>query len=437
MTTTLIMAGLLLPLLGLSAFFSGSETALFSLTRHQRAQLARSNQLSCQTLTSLLSHTRELLITLLLGNMTINVLYFVISSVVLIRLGEVHQVPGYLLAALTLAPLIAIILTGEVLPKLIAARRTMTWSRTVAIPLMLVHRTLFPLRWFCSIFVIGPLARLISPSAKPPALSHEELDSLLHHGKKRGVLDAGEQRVLEQVMLLGRLKVRHLQIPRVDMVGYDLEDPPEELMRLIRQHRLRHIPVWEGNRDHILGIVFSRQVLLKQPKSHEDIRGLLRSVRFVPEQQRADRLLVDLRKSGMTLAIVVNEYGGTSGLVTLEDVIEHLVGDIPGPNDEQQPEVVEIQPGQYRVSADLPIHEWADAFGRHAAIDRVREILAISTLGGFVMSRLGRVPVVGDEVSVAANVTMTVESMSGNRIVSLLVTLDQANASQAEEDSHG
>lgn len=429
MTTTLLMAAALPVLLVLSGFFSGSETALFSLTRHQRAALARSPHFAAQTITSLLAHTRQLLITLLLGNMTINVLYFVISSVLLIRLGKSGELPGPVVAVLSIVPLIAIILLGEVLPKLVAARATLAWSRFIAVPMMLTHRVIAPVRLFCSVAIVGPLARLIAPTAAPPALSHDELDSLLEQSKRKGVLDPSEQQVLEQVLELSRLKVRDLMTPRVDMVGFDLAHDPAELIDLIRRSRVRHIPAYEGDPDHVAGILYARQVLLHRPSNEQELRKLVRNVKFIPEQQRGDRLLIHFRKTGQTFAMVVNEYGGTAGIITLEDVVEHLVGDIPGAADAGEPEVEKLAPGRFRVSADLAIHDWADLFGRNAAVDAVRTTSAISTLGGLVMSRLGRVPEVGDEVTVGSNLKLRVDAMEGRRIDFLVVEVSNAAGS--------
>ena len=433
MTATLLMAAALPVLLVCSAFFSGSETALFSLTRHQRAMLARSSHLPGQLLTSLLSRTRELLITLLLGNMTINVLYFVISSVLLIRLGDTGALPGWAVLLLSVAPLVAIIMLGEVLPKLVAARATLAWARFVAVPLTLIHRGLSPLRLFCSTLVIGPLARLIAPTAAPPALSHDELESLLEHSKRKGVLDPSEQQVLEEVLELGRLKVRDLMVPRVDMIGFDLGDDPAKLIELLREHRVRHVPAYDGGPDQIAGVLYARQVLLQRPATEAQLRKLVRQVKFIPEQQRADRLLIHFRKTGATFAIVVNEYGGTAGLVTLEDVVEHLVGDIPGPADAGEAEVERLGPGRFRVSADLPIHDWADLFGRNADVDAVRAASAISTLGGLVMSRLGRVPEAGDEVRLGSNLRLRIEAMDGRRIDRVIVeVLDRRGERRGE-----
>jgi CBS domain containing-hemolysin-like protein len=427
----LLLGGLLLA----SGFFSGSETALFSLSRHQRTRLERSPSVTARTILTLLSETRGLLITLLLGNMTINVLYFVISSVLLIRIGEAGTVGGVGLAALTVAPLLAIILFGEVLPKLVASRLPDRFARLIALPMLVVHRLLTPVRVFSSGMIITPLSRLLTPPVPPPDLSAEEMESMLQLSRHHGVIDHGEQRVLEQVLELSQLKVRHLMVPRVDVRAFDLNDPPERLLEMIRRTRLRHIPAYRGDLDNIVGLIYSRQAMLAQPETAADLEPLVRQLNYVPELQRADRTLIDLRKSGTTFAIAVDEYGGTAGLITLEDLVEHLVGDLPGAYEASGEAAVEaLGEARWRVDANLSVHEWADTFGRHQQIEAARAVSSANTLGGLVMAELGRLPDEGEAIRLG-NVRLVVERMDGRRIASVVIELRPSAADGAEPES--
>ncbi|MFA9479300.1 hemolysin family protein [Phycisphaerales bacterium AB-hyl4] len=422
----LLMLGSLPLLLVCSAFFSGSETALFSLSPHQRLRFARSGTLASEAITKLLAETRGLLITLLLSNMTINVLFFVTSSVLLIHLGREGLLGPVLLGLATLAPLLGIILLGEVLPKLVAARLPMTWARVVALPLYLVHRLLAPVRVGASVAIITPLARLIAPPDKPPALSPEELESLLNLSQRQGVIDSDEEQLLRQVLELNQLKVRDLMVPRVDIEAFDLANDPSEMVELIARTKLRHLPVYRDSLDEIVGMVYARQVLLHRPTTREALEKYIRQVKFVPEQQRADQLLLELRKTGTTFAIVVDEYGGTAGLVTIEDVVEHMVGDLPGEFEPAgEPEVEHVSPGVWRVDAQLSVHDWADVFGHNPAVAGLAELEAVRTVGGLVMARLGRVPQVGDRTTLG-NVQITVERMAGRRVDTVLIELQSA-----------
>jgi len=420
---------LALPLLIVaSAFFSGTETALFSLSHHQRLQLSRSAKLSENTLASLLAKPREVLITLLVTNVTVNVTYFVISTVLLIRLRQEHQFGAATVGVFTLLPLIVLILLGEIAPKLLASRQAMAWSRLTALPMMLVHQALAPLRIVFSTLIIAPLARLIAPPSKPPGLSAKELETILELSRQRGVIDHEEEHMLQQVLELGQLKVRDLMTPRVDIHAFNISQNPTQLPALIGRCRASRIPVYRDNLDHIQGIVLTRQVLLNPPRTQADLSQLIRQVVYVPELQRADHLLVQFRKTGTTFAIAVDEYGGTAGLITLEDVVEQMVGQIAGPHEAPTEQLVQqIQPGQWRVNGDLSIHEWADALSQQIGFGNVSGTTAIgtsgvSTLGGFVMAQLGRLPQAGDTIT-AGNVTMTVQTMQARRIEWLTIRL--------------
>lgn len=426
--TEILMLAALPVLLVLSGFFSGSETAWFSLSRHQVLELGRAQTMVCTTAARLADEKRSLLITLMLGNMVANVSFFVVSTILLLNLKEHREVGAWIMAVLNLMPLLSLIIVGEVMPKLIASRHAMPWTRLTALPLMLAHRGIAPLRLICAVAVIGPLARLIAPHSRPPDLSSQELAALLELSQQRGVINHDEEQMLQQVLSLSQLKVRDLMTPRVDIIGFDLDDPPGRLIDLLTHTRFSRVPVYRGDLDHIEGLVYRRQVLLRKPKTRREIESLIRQVRYVPELQRADHLLVELRKRGTTMAMAVDEFGGTAGLVTLEDVVECMVGQIVGPQDTGHPPQVQmIDQRSWRVSADLSVYEWAGVFGQ------IAPAAGVSTIGGLVMARLGKSPVVGDRI-VLGNITMEVEKMNGQRIESLLIRLTSEHARRLAAD---
>lgn len=421
---TLIFMFLLLPiLLAGSAFCSGSETALFSLTQRERRQISLSKNLLETKLADLLDEVRGLLITLLLSNMVINVLYFVISTVALIELQKEFDIATFWLPVLSVGSLLGLIIFGEVLPKMIASRKPMMVSRFIVLPLWLLHRTITPLRVVLNALVITPLARLLAPRQKTPELSTAELEMMLELSQHHGVIDATEEQLLQQVLGLSQLRVRDIMTPRVDIKAYDIVDPPVLLIELLRATRLERIVVYEDDLDHIVGLAYARQVLLRRPRNQAEARTLVRQVTFVPETQRADKLLVHFRKMGTTMAVVVDEFGGTAGIVTLEDVVEQMIGHISGPfeREKQQP-VVHLPDGRWRVAANLPIHEWIDAFGPVHHLSTT-----VSTIGGLVMARLGRLPKPGD-IAQLGNLQLKVESMKGRRIDSLMLELKKPPA---------
>ncbi len=267
--TDILLIGCILPALLMgSAFFSGTETALFSLTRHQRRQLMRSgHDLVSVALRSLLAETRPLLITLLLGNLTINVFYFVITTVLLLAWKAQFALGPVGIAGITAITLMLMIFLGEVLPKLIAANLAPAWAKLAALPLLAVHRSLAPLRVAVNTLIVTPLARLIAPPTPPTELSPAELEALLEMSGQRGLIDPGEENLLQQVLALRQIKVRDIMTPRVDLLAFNLADPPERLFELIASHAAaaacRSI---KRSIDNIMGVVYARQFLLKQPR---------------------------------------------------------------------------------------------------------------------------------------------------------------------------
>ena len=415
--TDIVMLAILPVLLLCSAFFSGAETALFSLTRHQRLRLQQSGTLVGSTVTHLLDQERALLVSLLLGNMFVNVLYFVMGTVLVLDLHERHVVGAAVGNVCNVATVLLLILVGEVLPKLIASRYAARWSSLAALPLMLVFRALSPLRVVLQGLIVKPVSRLIEPSRKPASLSPRELQAMLELSLQHRVIDHEEEQLLQQVLSLSPLKVYDLMTPRVEIAAFDLDGDPARLCDLIRKTRFSRIPVYHNDLDHIEGIVLARHALLAKPTTRDQVRSLIRQVPFVPELQSATRLLVELRRRGTTMAVAVDEYGGTAGLITLEDVVEHIVGDIPGPlQPTQPPRVQKIDSMRWRVDGELSVEEWARAFRLRAPLE------GINTIGGLVMARLGRVARVGDRTKIS-NLAIEVESMAGNRIETLVLQL--------------
>lgn len=416
-----------LPLfLAVSGFCSGSETALFSLSQHERRQISLSSRLLDRKLAWLLGEVRGLLISLLLTNMIVNVLFFVVSTMLLLQLGRLYKLNAAYTTGGSVASLLLLIIFGEVLPKMLSARTPMSAARLVALPLWLLHRVLTPIRHVLSTLVITPLSRLIAPRQKPPELSTQELEMLLEQSQHHGVIDAGEEELLQQVLGLSQLKVRDIMQPRVDIQAYDIVDPPVLLIEQMRATRLDRLVVYEDDLDHVVGLAYARQVLLRRPANRKELEPLIRQVTYVPETQRVDKLLIHMRKKGVTLAVVVDEFGGTSGIVTLEDVVGQMIGHISAPYESQDEQmVVQLSEGRWRVSGDLPVHEWADAFGS------VTQMSGVSTVGGLVMAKLRRLPQVGDSVMVG-NLRFEVQAMQGRRIAHLYLELDHAPPAKSE-----
>ena len=266
-----------------------------------------------------------------------------------------------------------------------------------------------------------PVHRLVGPRRDEAAFSTEELQELLETSEQQGVIDVSENELLQEVVRIADLKVRDVMTPRVDVIAFNLKDPTEKLLTRFRETHLAKMPVFDGQIDNVLGLVYAKTILLEQfsPTSAAsplfadpkrlDIRKFLQPVRYVPEQQTLDRLLLHFRQTKTQFAVVVDEFGGVVGVVALEDVVEQMVGDIHEPHDAPAHAVQRIAADEYLVPGDLSISDWMDAFGAKF------ETTHTSTVAGLIAALLKRLPREGDEVRLA-HLSMRVESMRGRRV---------------------
>jgi len=406
------LGGMTVLLVG-SAFFSGSETALFSLTAGELHRLSRSGR-SGRIVASLTLKPRELLNALLLGNLLINVAYTAIAAMIVFDLDD-NNMPAWSAPVGSLAALVVLILVGEVAPKIVALAATRRWALLCAPILAGFKRIVQPLLWVIQQAAIDPLTRIIAPGRKRRGeISIAEMVDVLSLAARRGAIDRDAGAMLQEILELTGLKTCEIMVPRVDMIARDIATPRAGLIQTFKDTGLTRLPIYDGHADNIVGVLVARTLLMSPRKP---LRQLLQPVTFTPESASVERLLVGLRASSAKLAIVVDEYGGTAGLVTLEDILEEIVGDMPDPREsEPDPAVHEIGQGLYRIDGSLPIHEWADAFD----IDLRRR--RVTTVGGFVTSLLGHIPQIGD-TAVYRNLQFTVESMHRRRIGRLKLQL--------------
>ncbi len=398
----LAMGGLLV----FSGFFSGTETATFSLSRGQLVRMEHAGPTG-RRVCRLLRRPARLLNSILLGNMIVNIAYAGTAAVLVLDLQQAGG-SAVEMTATSLTGLLGLILLGEVTPKMIAFSVPESWSLVAAYPMGLLCRIFSPVIWVLDQLLVSPLTKMIAPVRDgSDTITSDELASLMSLSARRGIVRHDAGGMLQEIVHLADLRASDIMVPRVDMIAYDVDAGSQGLIELFRQTRLRKIPVYRGDVDNILGVVHFKRVALDPDRP---LDRMVRKVPYVPEAASAERLLMQFRVRKAQLAIVVDEYGGTAGLVALEDVLEEIVGDIPDAEGDQPPPPVEqLGDNDYRIDGALPIHEWSEAFGEDLAAKR------ISTIGGFVTSLLGRLPREGDVVSYR-NLTFTVEAARGRRI---------------------
>ncbi|MDD4891204.1 MAG: hemolysin family protein, partial [Phycisphaerae bacterium] len=377
-------------LMALSAFFSGSETALFSLTAAQAHQFAAAKNRIGHVISRLLADSESLLITLLIGNMVVNVIYFTLAAVVTLKLQTARHLPVWAVSAWAIGALIALVICGEISPKVLAFSSNTRIAKLAAVPLFLMHQAVRPIRRLLQGAIVRPLTRLAHPAGHSGTVSVDELRDLLEVSERRGILHADETMMLHEIVGLGQVKVRDVMVPRVQLIAFDIAQPTSALRDLFRSSGRGKLPVYRGDIDHIVGWVFARRVFLEP---HRPIAELLTPVLYTAELATVEQLLHEFRRNRSNIAIVADEYGGTAGLVTLHDVLSEIVGEIQEtPLPSERPLVQQVGPTEYSIAGQLPIHDWAEAFGHE--LDDPRLI----TVAGLVVKQLGRLPKVGDHI---------------------------------------
>lgn len=404
------MAGLLM----MSAFLSGSETAFFHLSHRQLSQFGRSPHRFESLIAGLLAAPGRFLTTLLFGNMLVNITYFALAGMLSIRLNR--QWGAAAATAAAFLSFFLLVMFGELLPKSVAYANTGAFARLASLPCYLLLKTVGPVLAVVDLLLIRPLTRLFLGTALTvpprPAVSPGEFRLLLDSSRRQGLISYEENQLLMEVLKFGYLKVRDVMTPRVDMIIAELSAGTGDLIRLLRENNRKVIPLYKDEFDNIVGFVMLRDLLLNPDQPP---RKLLRPIRFVPEQQSVEKFLDFLREHRADIAIVVDEYGGVAGLAGMDDLIEELLG-LPE-EESQTPPVEKIGPLTYRLSAELSIHDWIDAFGVSPEQKR------LSTVGGLVTVLLGRVARPGDVVN-WKNMKFTIESVRKNRIRTLILSLE-------------
>ena len=416
------LLAVLVGLLAASALASGSETALFGLTHADRARLRRLSPRAAAAAQALLVHPRRLLILILLLNTSVNTIYFVVSSVT-----ARHFEGGTAAIAFSALSVMAIILFGEVLPKSLAAGHRVRVSAIVAPVIRGLARVIDPVGIAFELAVLRPLARLFRPAGagEARAVSVEEISSLLETGAGRGVIDEDEQQLLSGVVALGTVRVREVMTPRVDVRWVPHTATAEDLVELVRSSGHTKLPLCRGSLEGgVIGMVNSKRFLAARAAGTLGARTAVSQwaepVIFVPDRARLDQLLDLFRSRRAHVALCVDELGGLTGLVEVEDVVRQLVRPIDSAGSSDAPRVTMVAPGRWRVPGRLAIRQWSEFFGPEWDQPNDRRV---STIAGLVFARMGRVPRVGDEIRLG-NMRLIVESMNGRVIEAIGVRVD-------------
>lgn len=416
----------LVVLLILSGLFSSSEAVLFSLTPLQLQANGRSANPLRRLSARLMKDSKRVLTVVLVGNTAVNVGIFSTSYVLARHLSsEAHPWLAPLGGAISV---VAVLLLGDAFPKVLGVALA---DRLTPYSAAFVHVTGYVLRPIGAVIehlLVMPVTRLLEPRSDAQRRSeHEisqvELKTLLEMSRVHGVIDPIETDFLREVVNLSILQVRDVMVPRVEVQACNVNAPADTLREMMRQTRRKKIPVYDGAVDNIIGVIYAKVLFFSPGRK---LRELVQPVRFVPELATCEQLLQHFRTTRTQLAIVVDEFGGMAGLVTLEDVIEQIVGDIRGPDEPaEEAEIEQVGESEYEVSGRLSARYWAETFGIPQLSSHV------ATVGGLVTARHGRPPRMGDTVRIA-NVLLRVTRVKGRRVERLRISRLDASGTKSD-----
>ncbi len=400
----------------LSALLTGAEAAYFSLGRARLKRLAEEQGPERGPLVPLLTRPHELLVTLLVGITLVNIAASALAATMAAKLFG----PAGLAVAIG-AMTVLLVVFGEVLPMTLAVEHPERYSAWVSRPVAWLSALLWPVRAILNGLTAVTL-RFVGSERKQgePEISEAELRTLVDVGAREGVVDRTEREMIHKVFELEDTLVREVMVPRPDMFCLDVATARAEILPLLRDQLHSRVPVFEETVDQIVGVLYTKDLLpyLRGLPGDFDLRGYLHPPYFVPESKRADALLREFQAKKLHQAIVVDEYGGTAGLVTLEDLLEELVGEIRDEFDEEERLIQKVDAATYRVSGKLPIDELNAATGLNLPNE------SFDTVGGWVLDLFGRVPHRGEKAQ-TGEVGVSVEKVQRTRVVEVLVKLKQ------------
>lgn len=375
-----------------SAFFSGSEVALFSLDRKYLETGLNKSGIIYRYLTNLINFPRRLLVTILIGNTLVNVAVSIVAVSLAIDFSNYFNMSLDLVLSIQIIIItILILLFGELFPKVFASKNPFKFAKIIAIPLNFCSIIIYPVAESIT-EVIRITASKLSFDKTKSALTKEELIDLANIGKEKGTIEDNEHSLISSLVSFAGLSVSEVMTPRVDIKAVSVKDNYEKIVKVIRESGHSRIPVYKDNIDEIIGIVFAKDLLvfIKSPEliKNFSLESIIKKPLFIPETKLINDLLKEFQEKKVHLAIVVDEYGGTAGLISLEDIIEEVVGDIWDEFDKEESHLIKIDDNKYVALGKTKLDEINETLGVNILV----EDDDYDTLGGYILNKAGSIP---------------------------------------------
>ncbi|MBQ9974686.1 MAG: HlyC/CorC family transporter [Oscillospiraceae bacterium] len=404
-----------------SAFFSGTEIAYTSLNKLKLRQESEHPSRIQRMVSYIYNHYDRALSTLLIGNNLVNIAATSIATVLAVRLAD--KLAGRITddqasTIVTVVMTVIILIVGEITPKMIARRCSEGFAKMAAWPLLILMIVLFP-----AVLVTSGIVNLFSllwrkKDERVVTITEEELESILDTAEDEGVIDENETDLLQSALEFTDMDAGDILTPRIDVVGFEMGQSVDEILQTINETQFSRYPVYEKTVDHVVGILYVKH-LLHELMENKDVQlsDLLLEPVFIPKSMKLHDIMNEFRKSRTHMAVVADEYGGITGIVTMEDVLEQLVGEIWDENDDIVNDWQELDKNRYECSGDLNLSEFFD----HLDMDDEDVETGCATVGGWATENIGAMPVPFDAFDYQEFTVLVREVDDNHRITRLII----------------
>ena len=407
-TSILIQTIILVILLIGSGFFSASETSLMSLSKIRIRHMQEEGVKGAKLVSNLIEDSNKLMITILVGNNVVNIAATSISTALFTSL-----IPGASgVAVATAVMTVLVLLFGEITPKTIAANNSEKVAIFVSRPIKIIIFILRPVVWVFNL-VTGVIFKILGVKDKSgqPYITEEELKTMVNVSHEEGVLEIEERQIINNVFQFGDMQAKEAMVQRLDMIAINSEDKYEEIIEMFKNEKLSRMPVYNESIDDIIGILNIKDIIFLNDEEIQkfNIKDYIREPFFTYEFKKITQLLEEMKIEKSQMAIVVDEYGGTSGLITIEDLVEVIVGDIEDEYDEEEEEIQVIKEDEYIVDGSIKITDVNELIGVRLESEE------FDSIGGYIIGHLRRLPEENEVIEVD-NIKFCIESLDKNRI---------------------
>ena len=406
-TANILQIGLLVVLLLGSGFFSASETSLMSLSKIRIRYMEDEGVKGAKLVGSLIEKSSDLLSSILVGNNIVNIAATSVSTSLFINIFGDGGV-----AIATAVMTVLVLVFGEITPKTIAANSPEKVAVVVSKPISIIMKITKPIVWVFNLLtgIIFKIMGIDNDGVKP-FITEEELKAMVNVSHEEGVLEMEEREIINNVFQFGDMQAKEAMIQRLDMVAIDIEDSYDEIIELFKSEKLSRLPVYQESIDDIVGILNIKDIIFLSDEEIQNfnIKNYVREAFFTYEFKKITQLLEEMKKEKTQMAIVVDEYGGTAGLLTIEDLVEVIVGDIDDEYDQEEEEIVKINDNEYLVEGSTKISDVNEQLGINLESEE------FDSIGGFIIGYLKRIPEENEIIEVE-DVKFKVESIDKNRI---------------------